>query len=323
MPASFVSNPNCPSNFLSGIGFQFQLNKFPGVAFFCQSANVPGMNLSVATQATRFNTIPQPGDEVSYDDLTVKFLVDENLKNYKSIHDWIRALGHPFDGTEFGSLLDGEDYDEKTYSDGVLFILDSNFNKKIKIVLKDLFPTTLSGLNFDSSYTDTEYFTADVSFKFTIYDIEHVGPSESALTYAEYVTSTTTGGTPSTGGSGSSGGATSFTSTNVSNDSGSISLFTVNTPGSTQYVADSFLISSYRTTKYLVEVEAENEFFSSELLLLHNGTNVYLTQYGTVHTDNSPVENIDADINSGNVRLLITPTVSGTTTKISRISLTA
>lgn len=174
MPANFVSNPNCPTNFLSGIGFQFQLNKFPEVAFYCQSANVPGLNLSVATQATRFNAIPQPGDEISYDDLNIKFLVDEKLKNYKSIHNWIRALGHPYNGTEFNSLLDGEDYDEKTYSDGTLFILDSNFNKKLKIVYKDLFPTSLSGLNFDSTYTDTEYFAVDASFKYTIYDIEDI-----------------------------------------------------------------------------------------------------------------------------------------------------
>jgi len=181
MPANFVSNPNCPSNFLSGVGFQFQLNKFPGVAFYCQSANVPAINLSVATQATRFNAIPQPGDEISYDDLNIRFLVDENLKNYLSIHNWIRALGHPYDGQEFNKLLTGEDYDDKTYSDGVLFILDSNFQKKIKIVYKDLFPTSLGGLNFDATFTDTEYFAVDASFKYTIYDIERIGTSTKAV----------------------------------------------------------------------------------------------------------------------------------------------
>lgn len=176
MPANFVSNPNCPANFLSGVGFQFQLLKYPQVAFYCQSANIPDMNLSVATQATRFNAIPQPGDEISYGDLTVRFLVDENLKNYKAIHDWIRALGHPYSDRDFQTLVTGNDYEEKTYSDGILFILDSNFNKKIKIVYKDLFPTSLGGLNFDSSYTDNNYFTADVSFKFTIFDIEYIAP---------------------------------------------------------------------------------------------------------------------------------------------------
>lgn len=176
MPANFVSNPNCPANFLSGVGFQFQLLKYPQVAFYCQSANIPDMNLSVATQATRYNAVPQPGDEVNFGDLSVRFLVDENLKNYKSIHDWIRALGHPYSSTDLQTLGIGDDYEEKTYSDGILFVLDSNFNKKIKIVYKDLFPTSLSGLNFDSTNTDNNYFTAEASFKFTIFDIEYISP---------------------------------------------------------------------------------------------------------------------------------------------------
>lgn len=171
MAANFIDNSGCPSNFLSGIGFQFQLNKYPKVAFYCQSANVPGLNLATTQQATRMNTIPIPGDEVNFDDLSLRFLVDENLSNYRAIHDWIRGLGHPSSGNDYNNLLIGEDYDEKTYSDGNLFILDSNFNKKFAVNFKDLFPVTLGALNFDSTYTDTEYFAVDVVFKYTIYDI--------------------------------------------------------------------------------------------------------------------------------------------------------
>ena len=173
--AYFADNPNCPSNFLSGVGFQFSLKKLPGVSFYCQSANVPSQNLAVATQATRFNTIPEPGDEVNYDDLTVRFLVDEDLKNYRSIHNWIRYLGHPESDEDWTTYADGDSYQEKQYSDGILFVLDSNFNRKFKIYFKDLFPVSLSGLNFDSTYTDTEYFAVDATFKFTIFDIEEVG----------------------------------------------------------------------------------------------------------------------------------------------------
>ena len=173
--AYFADNPNCPSNFLSGAGFQFSLKKLPGVSFYCQSANVPSQNLAVAMQATRFNTIPEPGDEVNYDDLTVRFLVDEDLKNYRSIHNWIRYLGHPESDKDWTTYADGDSYQEKQYSDGILFVLDSNFNRKFKIYFKDLFPVSLSGLNFDSTYTDTEYFAVDATFKFTIFDIEEVG----------------------------------------------------------------------------------------------------------------------------------------------------
>jgi hypothetical protein len=100
---------------------------------------------------------------------------------------------------------------------------------------------------------------------------------------------------------------------------------TVITSSTSQFVADSFSSTTYRTTKYLIQVmqTGSSDFYSSEILLIHDGANVYLTEYGTLQSNSSPVSSIDADINSGNVRLLITPSVSNTTTKISRISLTA
>ena len=111
--AYFADNPNCPSSFLSGIGFQFNLEKLPGVSFYCQSANVPSQNLAVATQPTRFNALPEPGDEINYDDLTIRFLVDEDLKNYMSIHNWLRYLGHPESASDWANFSDGELYAEK------------------------------------------------------------------------------------------------------------------------------------------------------------------------------------------------------------------
>lgn len=178
MPANFIANPNSPQNFLSGIGFQFQLTKLPNVAFFCQSVNVPGMNLATALQPTRFNYIPQPGDEINFDDLQIRFLVDEKLDNYTALHNWIRGLGHPRSGRDRETFLVGDDYDEMHYSDGSLFILDSNFKHKFEVKFKDLFPVTIGGLNFDSTYTDTEYFSADAVFKYTIYDIIDLSKSK-------------------------------------------------------------------------------------------------------------------------------------------------
>jgi len=111
----------------------------------------------------------------------------------------------------------------------------------------------------------------------------------------------------------------------IISDSQITSTTTTITSSTAQFVADSFSITTYRTTKYLIQVlqTGSSKFYSSEVLLMHDGTNVYVTQYGTLATDNSPVSYIDADINSENVRLLITPSVANTTTKISRISLTA
>jgi hypothetical protein len=60
---------------------------------------------------------------------------------------------------------------ENIYSDGTLQILTSSQIPNFQVVFRDLFPYTLSTLTFDATETDINYFTADVSFKYTIYDI--------------------------------------------------------------------------------------------------------------------------------------------------------
>ena len=57
------------------------------------------------------------------------------------------------------------------YSDGVLQVLDSTQNPQFQVRFKDLFPTSLSILTFDATDTNVEYFTAEVTFKYTIYNV--------------------------------------------------------------------------------------------------------------------------------------------------------
>jgi len=119
-------------------------------------------------------------------------------------------------------------------------------------------------------------------------------------------------------------GAVVLESVNIDDVSTIDTSLVVDTSG-VQFVANSFAASDFRTTKYLVQVQetGSSNFYSTEVFIMHDGSEVYMTQYGTLNTDSSPVTSIEADIDSGNVRLLITPSVSNTTTKISRNSLTA
>ena len=82
-------------NFLSPIGFKFQLNNFPEVNYFCQSATLPGISIGSISVPTPLKTIDLPGDEVAFEELSIRFIVDENMKNWLSIYDWIIGLGFP------------------------------------------------------------------------------------------------------------------------------------------------------------------------------------------------------------------------------------
>ena len=84
-------------NFLSPIGFVFVLDKAKKVSFLCQRASIPEMSLGqVDIPTAGYAKIPMSGN-IEYSQLTLDFIVDEDLRNYMEIHNWIRALGTPQD----------------------------------------------------------------------------------------------------------------------------------------------------------------------------------------------------------------------------------
>jgi len=50
-------------------------------------------------------------------------------------------------------------------------VLNSNYNTVAQVKFKDLFPFALTGIPFDATLTQEQYFTATVSFKYTIFDM--------------------------------------------------------------------------------------------------------------------------------------------------------
>mgnify|MGYP003121173282 CR=1 FL=1 len=170
-------------NFLSPIGFKFTIDRMRGVEFFCQSASIPSISLGSADTYTRLNKIQQPGDELVYEDLFLRFLVDENMKNWYQVADWMREIATPYSNTEFRynrGKIESANKREATYDyasannqwrcDCSLFILSSNYRVVSEFVFRDAWPTSLSTLNFDAASSDINYFTAEVALKYNYYD---------------------------------------------------------------------------------------------------------------------------------------------------------
>ena len=169
-------------NYMSPVGFKLVLTKTPKVDFLCQSANIPSISMGTAIQPSYLKDIPVPGDKVLYDDLTVSFLVDEKMENYLAIHKWITGLGYPESRGQYDQLrkddnrtdsIIGDDGDPRyfEFSDATLQILNSNYKPSVLINFKDAFPISLSTLEFDVSQRDYSFFTASVTFKYTIFSI--------------------------------------------------------------------------------------------------------------------------------------------------------
>lgn len=161
-------------NFLSPIGFKFVLTRNQKVSFFCNSARIPEIETPTVVQPSYLRDLDVPGTKPLYGDFNVRFLIDENMENYMLIHNWLTGLGFPETTKEYKDLITNEDGGQdpkQAYSDGTLHILNSNYNSFARVIFKDLFPVSLSSMEFDATQQDVQYFTADVVFKYTIYNI--------------------------------------------------------------------------------------------------------------------------------------------------------
>jgi len=193
-----ISREPSKSDYASPIQFRFKCTKLPLVEFFVQSANIPGINLGSATQTNPLYDIPLPGDKITYASLDMSFLVDENLNNYKEIHDWILGLGFPSNNQQFQDLQSaGSDRfpgssrstaatgtstpqplnEGGIYSDAILTVLNSKNIAKTEIRFQNVYPTSLGGLNYDVRQTDVDYLNASVSFNYMNYDIVQISTS--------------------------------------------------------------------------------------------------------------------------------------------------
>ena len=167
-------------NFLSPIGFKFSIAKTPKVEFYCNSSRIPEITLGTAIQPSYLKDIDIPGDKLQYGDLSLRFLVDEEMENYMAIHTWLTGLGFPETTQQFKDLTTegnqnsnrfGQRDMDLAFSDASLYILNSNYRTTAIVKFKDLFPTSLTSLDFDATDTDINYFTAEVNFKYTLNNI--------------------------------------------------------------------------------------------------------------------------------------------------------
>ena len=192
-------------DYASPTQFKFSIIKLPKVEYFCTAVNVPGITLGgTMSQPSPLKDIPIPGEKLTYEPLQMTFLVDENLENFQEIHGWLVGLGFPRDYSEFQNLVSsGNDrFPAKTtqisneigkvkygaantggtYSDATLTVLSSKNNSQVEIRFRNMFPTGLTGLQYNQQAADVDYLTATVSFEYEIYDFATTGASTTSVT---------------------------------------------------------------------------------------------------------------------------------------------
>ena len=143
-------------NPLSDVQFRFDVAALPNTSFFIQTVNLPGISLEAQTVAVpQLQNVSRHTGIITYEALDITFMIDEYLKNWQEIYEWM--IG-----------------DESKYTTAVLTLVSSSMNPTLEIHFKDIFPTTLSAIPFDSTTTDPVYQQATVTFNYTEYIIKNL-----------------------------------------------------------------------------------------------------------------------------------------------------
>ena len=184
-------------DYASPTQFKFGIHQLPKVEFFTTTAQVPAIALSEVVIPTPFKSIPMQGDQLTFDNLTINFIVDEFLENYLSLHEWMTGIGFPKNRTQFADFKTNKSNtpisarsnsstssdigdvqpaspNNALFSDATLTILSNKNNPIVNVLFRDLYPVALSALEYNQAATDVEYLTASADFTYQIYEIEAI-----------------------------------------------------------------------------------------------------------------------------------------------------
>ena len=96
------------------------------------------------------------------------------MKNFMEIFQWLRAMSSTEDLAQERAKLQSIFGNSSLYSDATLTILTNNMNVSKSVTFRDIFPTSLSSIAFESSVDAIDVITSDVSFQIRDYVIGDV-----------------------------------------------------------------------------------------------------------------------------------------------------
>ena len=168
----------CNTDLLQSSKFIFTIPRLKEVQFFCQAANLPGVNSQSTVQNTPFRDMGVPGDKMEYEDLSIEFLVDEELRSWSSIYYWIKGYTQAEAWDDYVNLNKLSKYSQyeylntPQYADAILTTLAAaNDQPKVNIHFIDLFPVYVSAIPFDVRVSSSKIMTATATFRFKRYEV--------------------------------------------------------------------------------------------------------------------------------------------------------
>ena len=181
-------------DYASPTQFKFSINQLPKVEFFTVSANIPDLTLADVVIPTPFKPIPVLGQNLTYGNLSITFIVDEFLENYRELHEWLTGIGFPKDRKQFSEFRSNTSNtgtasktpvadvgavgktisDSAMFSDATLTVLSNKNNPIVEVRFANMYPVSLGALEFNQNSTDVEYISVQADFTYKLYEIHAI-----------------------------------------------------------------------------------------------------------------------------------------------------
>jgi hypothetical protein len=166
-----MSDFTCNTNYLAPTGFKVVISRkeYPHLQFFAQEVIHPSLDLPAASAGfSRLAGIPFPGDALSFGELSLTVIMDEEMGVYEELYNWMIRLVNEKHKPQTGSLYRDDDK-LASYSDLTLIVLTSHNNTNRKVKYQNIFPVSVGSIPFTST-SDGQYITFTVTFKFDYFN---------------------------------------------------------------------------------------------------------------------------------------------------------
>jgi hypothetical protein len=156
-------------NYLQPTGFRVIIDRvnYPNLEFFAQTVSHPDVSLTGPQNPyPRIGNVNFPGDTLDYSELNLQFILDEDLKGYTELYDWMQSIVNN-DFVPQGGRTQRVSPELPTQADISVSILTSHNNQNRRIIYSGCNPTGLTGLELTSIASTVEYITFNASFSYT------------------------------------------------------------------------------------------------------------------------------------------------------------
>lgn len=151
--------------------FYMIIERMPVIMYTVQRIQIPVVSGDEMVQSTPMNPgkTMMPGTSMEYGVLSVDFILDKHLKNYREVLVWLKSNYSP-DGKGTLSTLSGiQDQATGSWSDQVSNIIVIGTDAANKPIMEwtfyDAFPISVDGPMYDATMPDIEYLTSNVTFR--------------------------------------------------------------------------------------------------------------------------------------------------------------